>query len=315
MNTNRFDPTRKSESPLFDWVKRYLRYLQSERQLSPLTLKNYERQLLAAIEILERFRIQSWQEVETAHVKKVIAESKRKKLKSKSIALRLSALRSFFDWLLQESEVFANPAKSVANPKQDKILPKNIDAQTMQQLLVQNKESSLHLRDIAMVELMYGSGLRLSELVSLNISDLNLIDKELKVAGKGNKERKLPMTKHAVLAIEKWLKVRFELKPQDDSIFISKRGTRISSRMVQKRIEQFGLEQGFNRHLNPHQFRHSFATHLLESSHDLRSVQELLGHADLATTQIYTHLNFAHLAQVYDNAHPRAKKKGNQNEE
>lgn len=293
---------------LYYELKRYLRYLKSERQLSPLTLESYERQLDCVIQLLMPLQVENWAEVSTAQIKKVIALSKKSGLSGKSLALRLSAIRSFFNWLLQESIVFANPAKSIANPKQDKLLPKNIDVDQMTQLLGNQEGNILHLRDTAMIELMYGSGLRLSELTSLNVRDLNLIDKELKVAGKGGKERKLPITKHAVKALDTWLKKRLELNPQDQALFISQRGMRISPRSVQKRVEQYALKQGLTRHLNPHQLRHSFATHLLESSQDLRAVQELLGHADLATTQIYTHLNFSHLAQVYDAAHPRARR-------
>lgn len=297
-----------NQNPLANEVANYLRYLKSEKQLSPLTIENYQRQLDYVVRTLTEMSILTWSLVETAHVKKIIALSKKSGLSSKSLALRLSAIRSFYNWLLRESKVTAHPAKSVNNPKQSKHLPKNMDAEQIGQLLNRPSENRLIVRDRAMLELMYGSGLRLSELVALNESDLNLLDKELKVQGKGGKERKLPMTKHSISALESWIAMRGSFNPKDKALFISNRGSRISQRNVQKRVAQFALEQGLQRHLNPHQLRHSFATHLLESSQDLRAVQELLGHADLATTQVYTHLNFSHLAQIYDKAHPRAKR-------
>lgn len=289
-------------------VERFLVYLKSEKQLSLNTQTNYRRQLYALIKLATDVEITCWQNVDTSAVRLLIGRSKRDGLKASSLSLRLSALRSFFDWMMLHGQLTANPAKSVQNPKQGKPLPKNIDVDEINQLMDIKYNDPLAVRDRAMLELMYGSGLRLSELVNLNCRTINLVDSEVKVLGKGNKERKLPLGKESVKWLRNWLSLRDFLQPQDDALFISKLGKRISPRNVEKRFAQWGIKQGLTQHVHPHKLRHSFATHMLESSRDLRAVQELLGHADLSTTQIYTHLDFSHLSDVYDSAHPRAKR-------
>lgn len=289
-------------------VERFLHYLNVERQLSPLTQLNYQRQLEAIIELATEAGLQSWQQCDPDRVRSFVMRSRRKGLGALSLALRLSALRSFFDWMVSQNELSANPAKGVPVPKAPRHLPKNIDVDDMNRLLDIDIDDPLAVRDRAMLEVMYGAGLRLSELVGLNIKDLDLESGEVWVMGKGSKERRLPIGRNAVAWIEHWLDLRDLFGSEDDALFLSKLGKRISTRNVQKRFAEWGIKQGLNSHVHPHKLRHSFATHMLESSGDLRGVQELLGHSNLTTTQIYTHLDFQHLASVYDAAHPRAKR-------
>lgn len=253
--------------------------------------------------------MQSWQQLNPSIVRFILAESKKSGLHEKSLALRLSALRQFLHYLVLQGELKVNPATGISAPKQGKHLPKNMDQEQVTKLLDNQSKDPIDIRDKAMLELMYSAGLRLSELQGLNLGSINTRVREVRVIGKGNKERILPFGRHASHAIQQWLKVRLCFNPKDDALFVSSLGNRISHRAIQKRMEIWGIKQGLNAHLNPHKLRHSFATHLLEASSDLRAVQELLGHSNLSTTQIYTHLNFQHLAEVYDKAHPRAKRK------
>jgi len=287
-------------------LNQYWDYLRIERQVSPHTLTNYQHQLDAILAILAEKGIQ---QVNPSVVRLILAESRKQGLKEKSLALRLSALRQFFSYLVQQGQMKVNPATGISAPKQGKHLPKNIDAEQVQKLLSNDSKDPIDLRDRAMMELMYSSGLRLSELQGLNLNSINTRVREVRVIGKGNKERIVPFGRYASHAIQQWLKVRPLLNPKDDALFVSQQGNRLTHRSIQKRMETWGIRQGLNSHLNPHKLRHSFATHMLEASSDLRAVQELLGHSNLSTTQIYTHLNFQHLAEVYDQAHPRAKRK------
>lgn len=293
---------------LVEPVEHFLNYLKSEKQLSLNTQVNYRRQLYAIIDLTKDLDIEKWQAIDSSAVRLLISRSRQTGLQARSLSLRLSALRSFFDWMVKNEMISVNPARGVVNPKLGQHLPKNIDIDEVNQLLDIEYNDPLSVRDRAMLEVMYGSGLRLSELVNINCRELNLREGEVRVMGKGNKERKLPLGRESVKWIEYWLTMRNELKPQDDALFISKLGKRISPRNVEKRFAQWGIKQGLSSHVHPHKLRHSFATHMLESSGDLRAVQELLGHADLSTTQVYTHLDFSHLSEVYDSAHPRAKR-------
>ncbi|ACA31951.1 tyrosine recombinase XerC [Histophilus somni] len=290
-------------------LQKYYNYLRIERQLSPYTLINYQRQLEKIVVILQQNDIHSWQQVTPSVVRFVLAQSRKEGLHERSLALRLSALRQFLNYLVVQGELKVNSAVGISAPKQSKYLPKNMDMEQVQQLLTNESKEPIDLRDKAMMELMYSSGLRLSELQSLNLNSINIRSREVRVIGKGNKERILPFGRYASQAIQQWLKVRLLFNPKDEALFVSQLGNRISHRSIQKRMETWGIRQGLNGHLNPHKLRHSFATHMLENSSDLRAVQELLGHSNLSTTQIYTHLDFQHLAQVYDKAHPRAKRK------
>ena len=290
-------------------LQRYWNYLKIERQVSPHTLSNYQRQLVRVVEILQHAGIQQWQQVTPSVVRFVIAQSHKDGLHEKSLALRLSALRRFLSYLVQFGELKVNPATGISAPKQGKHLPKNIDTEQVQQLLANDSKEPIDIRDRAIIELLYSSGLRLSELQGLNLNSINIRVREVRVIGKGNKERVVPLGRYASHAIQQWLKVRLLFNPKDEALFVSQLGNRMSHRAIQMRLETWGIRQGLNSHLNPHKLRHSFATHMLEASSDLRAVQELLGHSNLSTTQIYTHLNFQHLAEVYDSAHPRAKRK------
>ena len=277
-------------------------------QLSPLTLLNYGRQLAAIIGLATEMTLSSWQQCDAAAVRSLTVRSRKAGLGPSSLALRLSALRSFFDWCVSQGELKANPAKGITTPKAGRHLPKNIDVDDVSRLLDIDINDPLAVRDRAMLEVMYGAGLRLSEMVNMDCRHIDLTTGEVWVIGKGSKERRVPVGKSAVIWVEHWLDLRELFGPDDDALFLSKQGKRISTRNVQKRFSEWGIKQGLNSHVHPHKLRHSFATHMLESSGDLRGVQELLGHANLSTTQIYTHLDFQHLASVYDAAHPRAKR-------
>ena len=291
-------------------LQKYYDYLRIERRLSPYTLLNYRRQLTAVTDMLAQNGIHSWQQVTSSVVRFILAESRKSGLHEKSLALRLSALRRFLAYLVVQGELKVNPATGISAPKQGKHLPKNIDQEQIGKLLDNHSNEPIDIRDRAMLELMYSSGLRLSELQGLDLNHVNLQSREVRVLGKGSKERILPVGHQALEAIKDWLRVRLRFNPTDDALFVSSQGGRLTQRAIQKRMEIWGVKQGLSTHLNPHKLRHSFATHMLEASSDLRAVQELLGHSNLATTQIYTHLDFKHLADVYDQAHPRAKRKG-----
>lgn len=288
-------------------IDHFIDYLKFERNLSPKTLDSYRRQLAA---VYENLPIQDWKALNREHVKRVLAQAHRARLSPRSISLRLSALRSFCQFLVAQGVLESNPAKGVQAPKQGRLLPKQLNVDEMQQLLNISDDSVLALRDKAMMELAYGCGLRLAEIAGLNLRNVEDNGKQLRVMGKGSKERILPVGKMAQEALQAWLTVRGQLVGFDEiAVFVSQRQRRISERQIAKRMKLWAQKQMINGEVSPHKLRHSYATHLLESSGDLRSVQELLGHANLSTTQVYTHLDFQHLAQVYDKAHPRAKNK------
>lgn len=295
-------------SSLYTETHPYWDFLRIEKQASPHTINNYKRQLVAMCVMLEDAGTASWQEVEASTVRWLLSQSHKQGLSAKSIGLRLVALRQFLAFLVKKGELNANPAVGIKAPKVGKHLPKNIDAEQVGQLLNIQSDEPVVLRDVAMMELMYSSGLRLSELQGLDLGDLDLSANEVKVLGKGSKERILPIGSKAKDALNRWLAVRLGFSPKDNAVFLNQRGGRLSHRSIQLIFRKWGQMRDLDTHLHPHKLRHSFATHLLEASGDLRSVQELLGHSSLATTQIYTHLDFQHLAKTYDAAHPRAKK-------
>jgi len=292
------------------WVDRFIRHLEFERRLSPLTCKNYRRDLEALLAFCERTGLDAWGDLDDEHVRAFSAESFRKGLAARSIQRRLSAARTFFRYLMREKHVTRNPITSVSAPKGKKRLPGNLDADRMARLLEIPGEGALVDRDRAMLELLYSSGLRLSELTDLDCGDVDMHDRTVRVTGKGNKDRIVPVGRHAIKALAGWQQSRPGMADAEETaLFVSNRGTRISTRSVQARVSHWARRQGIDTNVYPHLFRHSFATHLLESSHDLRGVQELLGHANISTTQVYTHLDFQHLAQIYDQTHPRARRK------
>ena len=291
-------------------LSRFYEYLRSEKGLSLHTQRNYKQQLETMASHLITLGLKDWGQVDAAWVRQLASKGMREGMKASSIATRLSSLRSFFDFLVLRGEMTANPAKGVSAPRKQRPLPKNLDVDEVGQLLDVNEDDPLSIRDRAMMEVMYGAGLRLAELVGINLKDVLGRQGEIRVIGKGDKERKAPFSGLAKEWVDKWLKVRGDLaSPGEKALFVSKLGTRISHRSVQKRMEEWGKKQSVASHISPHKLRHSFATHVLESSQNLRAVQELLGHENISTTQIYTHLDFQHLAQAYDEAHPRARKK------
>ena len=293
-----------------DWIEKFIRHLEYERRLSALTCKHYRRDLNSLQNYCQHIGIEGWPELDSENVRSFAASLYRKGLSPRSIQRQLSAARTFFRYLLREKHVKKNPVASVSAPKSGKRLPENLDADRMARLLNISGKGPLVARDRAMLELMYSSGLRLAELTDLDLGDIDIADATTRVTGKGNKDRILPVGRYALEALTTWLKERVALAAVDETaLFVSIKGTRLSPRSVQARVDYWAKRQGINTKVYPHLFRHSFATHLLESSHDLRAVQELLGHANISTTQIYTHLDFQHLAQIYDQTHPRARAK------
>jgi integrase/recombinase XerC len=294
---------------LASFIDGYLAHLSTERRLSPHTASNYARDLRALAEFAARGNLR-WTTIDSQHVRVFAAREHAGGLGPRSVQRRLSAVRGFFNYLLRERVVSSNPALDVRAPKAAKRLPGTLDVDQLNQLLDVPAENTLAVRDRAIMELFYSSGLRLDELVSLDGTHLDLADRTVRVLGKGRKVRIVPVGRKADEALRLWLRERGALaSPDETALFVGKNGSRLKHRAVQLRIAYWARRKGLPAHVHPHLFRHSFATHLLESSKDLRGVQELLGHADISTTQIYTHLDFAHLARTYDASHPRAKRK------
>ena len=292
------------------WLHRFLDHLVHERRLSPHTSGNYRRDLERAIGWSERLGIHSWPELNQHHIRGYVAERHRGGAAGKSLQRELSALRTLFNFLIREGEMEQNPAVDIRAPRVKRKLPATLDADQLGRLLDGTTDDPLEIRDLAMMELLYSSGLRLAELVSIDLGDIDANDGSLEVVGKGAKTRRVPVGRKAIDAIGRWLALRPGLAGIGErALFVSRRGKRLQPRSIQLRLKQWALRQGAPRNVHPHLLRHSFASHILESSGDLRAVQELLGHADISTTQIYTHLDFQHLAKVYDSAHPRAKKR------
>ena len=295
-----------------EYLENFIQMLRSEKYYSPHTCKNYLRDLNRFSEFLRNRDIGQWTQVNYGEVSAYAAHRFRNGLKGRSIQRELSSIRGLYQYLIREGLMKSNPAKEVSAPKGEQRLPKTCDAEQIGRLLDhRNSDDELLLRDLAMFELMYSSGLRLAELVSINLTDIDIGQRQLIVTGKGNKTRYLPVGSRAIEAIRRWLGIRSDFCKDEDheALFISRLGKRISARNVQCRLDALVKRRSLDQPLSPHALRHSFATHLLESSGDLRAVQELLGHANINTTQIYTHLDFQHLAKVYDAAHPRAKRK------
>ena len=292
-------------------IEAYLQHLEIERRLSAHTLIAYRRDLLPVAAFATSVNIHRWQDLSPPLVRQFLAKSRQQDIAPRSLQRQLSALRGLYHYLLRQGECDHNPVQSIKAPKSPKMLPHVLDVDAMSALLsTADTQNPLLIRDITMVELFYSSGLRLAELAALDIQSIDLADATVTAMGKGNKMRLLPVGSFALVQIKKWLKIRTALvKDPEHALFVSQQGKRLGVRAIQARLAQFGVKQGLSTRLHPHELRHSFASHLLESSRDLRAVQELLGHADLSTTQIYTHLDFQHLAAVYDAAHPRAKKK------
>ncbi len=285
----------------------YLQYLETEKRVAENTSTSYQRDLLRFTGFCSEQKLDNWTDVQVNDVRRYIAARHKDGIGSKTIQRELAALRSFYRYLLKTHQLASNPVQHVRAPKAAKKLPKVLDVDQMTGMLNVVPDSILEIRDLAMFELFYSSGLRLSELVKLDTTDIDFAEGYLRVRfGKGGKQRQLPIGKKALEAIKAWLAVRTEVN--ELALFISAQGRRLTQRSVQLRMDRWGKKNGIAEHLHPHMLRHSFASHLLEASQDIRAVQELLGHSDIATTQIYTHLDFQHLAAIYDKAHPRSRK-------
>ncbi len=295
-------------SPQSD-INNYLTVLAVERQLSAHTINAYRRDITKLIEFCNDKSLFLWRGLTNHVVRQFAAWLHMQNMSAVSIKRILSAGRGLSKYLIQQGQLKSNPFEDVRAPKTAKRLPKTLSVDQVTALVELDVADPLSYRDKAILELFYSSGLRLAELCNIDLNDLNLADGMVRVTGKGNKTRDLPVGKMADQAIRNWLIQRNSLAIKDyEALFISKRGTRISPRTIQQRVKYWAAKQGIYIPVSPHMLRHSFASHLLESSGELRAVQELLGHANISTTQIYTHLDFQHLAEVYDDAHPRAKK-------
>lgn len=286
----------------------FFEYLRVEKRVAEHTLTSYRRDLLRLQKYCEKTDVETWQELQNSDIRQYVGFRHKQEIGSKTIQRELAAMRSFYRYLQKKQQVDHDPAHGVSAPKTAKKLPKILDVDQVAGILDANPDNLLEIRDLAMFELFYSSGLRLTELVMLDIGDLSMSDGYLLVRyGKGGKQRQVPVGKKAIDAVNKWLALR--PKTSSMAIFIARNGARLGQRSVQLRLERWRLKHNVLEHVHPHMLRHSFASHVLESCHDIRAVQELLGHSNISTTQIYTHLDFQHLASIYDQAHPRAKKK------
>ena len=291
-------------------IKRFLHYLVNERGLSPRTRDAYRRDLQELVAFMATQNIAELSSVTEQQVRTLVAQRHRQGLSGRSLQRLLSSIRSLFRWLLREGKARSNPATQVRAPKHPKKLPATLDVDDISRLMDIPTDTNLAIRDKAILELFYSSGLRLAELAALDWDQLDLASGIVRVSGKGNKTRLVPVGRLAILALANWRKIRGNFADwEENSVFVSQSGKALSPRAIQLRLVHWASHQGIDQRVYPHLLRHSFATHMLESSGDLRAVQELLGHADISTTQVYTHLDFQHLAKIYDKTHPRARKK------
>ena len=300
-------------------INRFLNHLRDERRLSAHTISAYRRDLEKFADFLMRREITTLRQLVIAQARMFPAQLNQSGLSSRSIQRALSAVRTLYRYLLRESKVAINPfltardvghSQAVTAPRAERRLPPTLSIEEIAQLVTIDPRTDLDRRDRAILELFYSSGLRLAELSGLDLGDLDLGDAVVRVMGKGAKTRIVPIGGYAREAVLAWLNVRPACaRESEQALFVNRSGTRLGARAIQQRVAVWAQRQGLGRRVHPHMLRHSFASHVLESSSDLRAVQELLGHADISTTQVYTHLDFQHLAQVYDNAHPRARRK------
>ena len=300
-------------------IDRFLNHLRDERRLSAHTISAYRRDLEKFTDFLTRREITTLRQLVIAQARMFPAQLNQSGLSSRSIQRALSAVRTLYRYLLRESKVAINPfltardvghRQAVIAPRAERRLPPTLSIEEIAQLVTIDPRTDLDRRDRAILELFYSSGLRLAELSGLDLGDLDLGDAVVRVMGKGAKTRIVPIGGYAREAVLAWLNVRSACaRESEQALFVNRSGTRLGARAIQQRVAVWAQRQGLGRRVHPHMLRHSFASHVLESSSDLRAVQELLGHADISTTQVYTHLDFQHLAQVYDNAHPRARRK------
>ncbi len=298
-------------TPIQPLIDRFLDHLKFERRVSDHTVSAYRIDLLRLQEFAVQRKIQNIARLAPPQARLFAAGLRHLNLSSRSIARTLSATRSFYKFLIREGEGKTNPFEGISTPRGERKLPRTLNIEQAAQLVMITPDSDLTFRDRAILELLYSSGLRLSEIERSNVCDIDLADKTMTILGKGGKTRIVPVGRHAITAIKSWLQRRQALVSniEEKALFVSRFGNRLGARAIQKRVEYWARRQGLDRSVHPHMLRHSFASHLLESSSDLRAVQELLGHSDISTTQVYTHLDFQHLAKVYDKAHPRARRR------
>ena len=291
-------------------VDAFLHHIRFERRLSEHTVSAYRRDLAALSEYCAERNLSDWSRLSTGDLRRFAAGAHRRGLAPRTVQRRLAGARSFFNYLETEGAISHNPARGVKAPRPPRGLPQTLDLDQVTRLLDITDRDAAACRDRAMLELMYSSGLRLAELIGLDLGGVDIREGLVRVTGKGRKTRILPVGRKAIDALKAWMRRRGELAaPGENALFVGVRGRRIGPSSVQARIDYWARRSGLPGHVHPHMLRHSFATHVLESSGDLRAVQELLGHADISTTQVYTHLDFQHLARVYDRAHPRARRK------
>jgi len=292
-----------------EYIKAYTEYISFEKRLSKNTIKNYLKDIFKLEELNNQ---EPLNKIEIDDIRKNISSLHSKGLNGKSLSRMLSSWRGFYEFLINRFNFIKNPIIGIKAPKSSKKLPQILSVDQAVRLVDIKDESFLGIRDHAVLELFYSSGLRLSELTNLNENDINLSDETITVIGKGNKTRILPIGDMAIKAIKKWLTLRLKFldgSSNNSALFLSKLSKRLTPRAIQYRLKFWAIKQGVPENIHPHLLRHSFASHILQSSHDLRAVQELLGHENISTTQIYTHLDHQHLTEIYDKSHPRAKKK------
>ena len=297
----------KNTSPILNDIKEYLVFVSQVKNLSENTTKSYERDLKKLLIFLERLNITKYSDIKEEICSAWIGDLYSQNNKPKSIQRHLSSAKGFFRFLKKNNLIDSSPFELVTAPKSSNTLPDVLSPEDVEQLLNFKPSNTIEIRDMAIVELMYSSGLRVSETVNINISDFEEKMSFLRVIGKGSKTRLVPMGRFAIKAINNWLIEREKILNNTDALFLNSKGARLSVRSVQLRLKKMATKQGLPP-VHPHMLRHSFATHMLESSGDLRTIQELLGHSSLSTTQIYTKLDYQHLAKIYDKSHPRAKK-------
>ena len=295
--------------PNQQYLSGYLAWLRNEKQYSELTAENYARDLRHLFELAAETPLA---DLKIHHIRRFIAQLHSKGLGGRSLARMLSAWRGFYTYLMRDHGLADNPCIGLRAPKSPKTLPQALSPDEATRMVDLPTDTTAAIRDKAIFELFYSSGLRLAELVDLDLEPMraDIAAGEVRVTGKGSKTRIVPLGRFAIIALKAWLVVRDQLAKSDvTALFVGQRGSRISPRVVQLRMKQWGIKQGITSNVHPHLLRHSFATHVLQSSGDLRAVQEMLGHASISTTQVYTHLDFQYLSKIYDAAHPRAKKK------
>ena len=297
----------KNTSPILNDINEYLVFVSQVKNLSENTTKSYERDLKKLYLFLEKLNITNYSDIKEEICSAWIGDLYSQNNKPKSIQRHLSSAKGFFRFLKKNNLISSSPFELVTAPKSSNTLPDVLSPEDVEQLLNFKPSNTIEIRDMAIVELMYSSGLRVSETVNINISDFEENMSFLRVIGKGSKTRLVPMGRFAINAINNWLNEREKISNNTDALFLNSKGSRISVRSIQLRLKKMAIKQGLPP-VHPHMLRHSFATHMLESSGDLRTIQELLGHSSLSTTQIYTKLDYQHLAKIYDKSHPRAKK-------